>query len=397
MMQYQSLESGEPVQFSPEERLILAISSPSRPSRRVTAAFAACQDWNGLLQLAQLHNLLPQLALLAGEPENCIRVPAQVAGQLEQVRMRALMLDRMQVLSLAEILQGYHDAGIGSMLLKGHSLAERLYADPCERISTDIDLVLPVAHRTAADAVMRGLGYHPVEPEFYDATHFHTPWINPQRRISSTIELHWELSPPSSPIQFEVDAWWEGARDFASRAGAVLIPPPDYELAHLAWHTFNKGTATLRDLSDLARLWAQATQTGKQAIDACCRKTGTTRFLHRALRLCRCFWGLVIGEAIGQEGLGNTRDWFAERLYSADAVLLNGNQRNASQRKIGYWSLLPSELAPWSFLISDTLQEVDDTARLQGQAPLLSESFSSLASILFELSRSITTQSARRE
>ena len=39
-------------------------------------------------------------------------------------------------------------------------------------------------------------------------------------------------------------------------AEASLVPPEPEELVHLAWHVFSRGVATLRDLGDVARLWA---------------------------------------------------------------------------------------------------------------------------------------------
>jgi hypothetical protein len=361
------------------ERLVLALASPECDESAVAEAATACDDWPAFHDLISRHNLLPTWTRRVAADALAERLPEEERQRAAEMAPRFYLLDRIQVIALQEVLEVLTSAGIPSMLLKGHALAERLYADPLERLSVDIDLLV---HRESMQPVHEALqsrGYDPVNPEFYAKTHFHTPYLRRDNGLPFVIEVHWELSPGTSPVQFHPEAWWPMARPSRLRAGETLLPPPARMVVHHAWHAFNKGAVTLRDLGELRRLWRRITaESETEAALVYARETNALGFLTEALELNQAFWGPIDGVPATT---GRGPRWLGRKLLDPRAVLREGGDRWPAYRKIAYWSLLAPGDASLGFLVRDVLRDVSNHAMAQHREPTWGERLSALSEL----------------
>jgi hypothetical protein len=343
--------------WSAEEQLLLALSSPDTHADAVERAFRARLDWARVLRLAAQHQLLTTVADAATRVEALSYLPAAEREQLETIQRHAVFHDRLHVIALGEVLDRFAEAGITCLLLKGQAFAERLYDSPSERVASDIDLLVAEEHLESASRQLETLGFTPVRPELYRQHHFHIPFSHesPMRPI---VELHWDLSPETSPIRFDTGSWWPRARAVTLRSGSARVPPAAEELAHFSWHAFNSGTVSLRDLSDILRLWRAAEcDDALPSVLSYGQASGTSGFLERGLLLAAELWNLEPPRSLPRAQTA-TRALLARRLLQPDLVLSGGSRHGRSLRRIAYWSLLPPERASVGFLFSDAVRDM---------------------------------------
>lgn len=162
-----------------------------------------------------------------------------------------------------EILDAFEKQRIPTMILKGSSLAQRLYPELWMRPSTDLDLLVLPEYRKQARATLRSLGFEPdssVEGQWLDEHHHHEAVFT--RSDAPPVELHTALfrnfgaSIPS--------AWFF---ENATLRNGLLVPPPErevlYLLAHAAIHRFER----LLWLLDVALLLQQNPFVSSESIE----------------------------------------------------------------------------------------------------------------------------------
>ena len=105
---------------------------------------------------------------------------------------------------LRRILGVLEEAGIRPLVLKGLALAGTLYADPAQRATGDLDLLVEASELPRARALLALAGYQEPGAEAYRrAQDAFLPWYteltlhNPTTGID--IDLHWELLPRGFP------------------------------------------------------------------------------------------------------------------------------------------------------------------------------------------------------
>lgn len=131
---------------------------------------------------------------------------------------------------LKKILKTLVGAGVSVLVLKGMSLAGRLYSDPALRPMTDLDLLVPRGQVQVAVRLIQGCGYR------VQKTTYHTVlWGGPGGKIN--VELHWSLipSPSGSTSQAGLDWFWAASEPFEPLPGRILSPEASllYLSAHL--------------------------------------------------------------------------------------------------------------------------------------------------------------------
>lgn len=159
----------------------------------------------------------------------------------------------------AEVMGGFDDAGVGSVLLKGPVLARLLYEPEEERHYADIDILIEPAALERARRVLHESGYLSINErlgirDVGGALHSE-PWLAGEVMI----DLHWRLAGAEAPAQ----AAWEALSatrtpiDVAGRRVAGLGRPA---LAlHIATHAAQHGsshTPGLRDLELALERWS---------------------------------------------------------------------------------------------------------------------------------------------
>lgn len=152
----------------------------------------------------------------------------------------------------AEIVQSLRKAGIRSVLLKGPSLARWLYDPESTRTAVDVDLLVAVADRSAAEAVLADLGYSPFPSnvagnETKPARH----WDRDLNTIS--VDLH--LTLPGVGVSNEA-AWTvlsQDTEELVVGGVSVEVLAPAARAMHVALHAAQHGPGFKGPLTDLER------------------------------------------------------------------------------------------------------------------------------------------------
>jgi len=358
------------------DRLLLATAF-SGPDTDFDELIRECDDWASLLEKAGRHHLLTSLAVRgAGHPS----IAEDVSRTLEKIKSETTYRDRMTVLTLSEILEALGRVDIQPILIKGQSLSERLYDHPEERWAKDIDLLIPSDRLNDADHVLCDIGFIRVNPEHYREYHFHLPYCRPTGRAGQYLEIHWDLTPKSSPVQFTPQSWFKVAQTHTLRAGRLLLPPPQEELRHLSWHALNGGTLTLRDTSEVLQLHSLLSEHERESID--------DSFVKAIVAVGRSLWSET-----GKELLPplTERRWLSRAMLSSSTVLEIGNVRWAALRSVCYWSLLRPESAGLEFLFRDSLESIEQDRRRDGSQVGFREAVRITLGLLLALAACIVT------
>lgn len=151
-------------------------------------------DWEATSATADTERLGAWLYALGRER-------AVPAARLHALRPAWLAFRRQHLVAVRELvllLDALEGAGVSVIPLKGPVLAEALYRDPAGRPFTDLDLLVPAAHRDLAIATLRNLGYRHLGHErtlVYERSHAGAACFVPVAPAPYTlpVDLHWSL------------------------------------------------------------------------------------------------------------------------------------------------------------------------------------------------------------
>jgi hypothetical protein len=188
-------------------------------------------------------------AMRAGEVE--VDRPEAVVEAHERALARARLLDTAMLESVAILL----DADITPCLLRGSAIA-RLLPEPDQRISVDIDLLVPADRLDAAASALEVVGATRSRPAISpDWVRRFAPSVTIRRRTGTELNLHRTLSP--GPYGHLIDLDELVASTVAVEVGGadVLTLRPELHLVHAALHVALGGAKPpLGDVRDLALL-----------------------------------------------------------------------------------------------------------------------------------------------
>lgn len=186
----------------PALRWLVEAIDPIHKSQRLLTPFPAAEA-GALLRAAELHGVLPLVlrAIRRSGAAEALRLQTTDEGgaavkaidgarelQVHQTGMELLLKHHGYT-----VLKGLHDAGLPAAIVKGPVFAKRLYSEPALRSFTDIDILIPVAVRPEASAILASNGFvlHPREYRG-DRDFFEDVWLlEADRRVS--IEVHSNL------------------------------------------------------------------------------------------------------------------------------------------------------------------------------------------------------------
>ncbi|HEX5322245.1 MAG TPA: nucleotidyltransferase family protein, partial [Capsulimonadaceae bacterium] len=237
--------------------------------------------WGDLYEISHKHGLVPLVH--AGILACHLTPPGPIAAQFVKY-VRAAELRAQQAFDqLREISVAFDQEKIDLIALKGVPFAFRYYATPGLRRFGDIDTLARAAQLDSAGAVIERLGYtcidsHEAEkPSFYldHPMKYHTGY---ERGSGFPVELHWNLVPARSPVQFDLDGLWERSYvpDQAKDLGRALAFEDEavFLAVHMARHEFLMPARAFVDLAlllsatpgyDCAKLWRRAGECKAQA------------------------------------------------------------------------------------------------------------------------------------
>jgi hypothetical protein len=193
---------------------------------------AEAADWEAVLALAEEERVLPWAAARL-RAHQVSRTPA-MTERLAQIERDAAIAGFYWSSQLKGVLGAFRRADIAAVLLKGPSLAERLYGSAALRVSRDLDLLVSARDGSRAEAVLAEIGFEPGEADDY-----HRPW----RRQGAMLELHYDVENPlaydfdvAGAMRHGVEAEFQGEPCRQLAAGDELL----YLCLHAVRHRFER-------------------------------------------------------------------------------------------------------------------------------------------------------------
>ena len=250
--------------LSSEDKLLLYCARTSMSediTHRVKGILNDCLNWDYIVECSTRHKISPLLYWNLSKIDNGKDVPEEVMAKLRKIYYESVARNRFLYDELSKVLKAFKDAGIDVIVLKGAFLAETIYKNISLRPMGDIDLLIKKEDLHKVKKELSQLMYHaPIYP-----TKWHEQWQNEwAEEIHFTnqdknimIDVHWDIQPPSTPFQIDINKFWENAQPVKIAGVETLMFAPEDLLQNLCLHLdkeLNKGISLLRWYCDIAEV-----------------------------------------------------------------------------------------------------------------------------------------------
>jgi hypothetical protein len=252
-------------------------------------------EWSLTFQVAESE----RIAALAWHRKRdliCFSAPATVINRWRAHAMRVALQVEGLIAAVASAIAALKSAGVDPVVLKGPTLAQRLYGDAAVRPLADCDLFVPLQQRYAASEALFAAGWtsrigEPPGEETFER------WDGGQRNV---IEVHsrviddpvlGHLKIPVEQTNIDIGSW------------SLPAQTGDYLVASLAAHLAKHETVPLLWIVDYYTLWHSLNDEERSAARSAARRAGLIRHLEWALRLANDLPSTVAGGEAALERL----------------------------------------------------------------------------------------------
>jgi hypothetical protein len=306
-------------------RLAAELITLSDPLGRGAPARPTPEDAELLLSQADRHGTLPAVLrrmrpVLDTEPLIAIR------GRYAALFQAGVAFSMMLQSERRRILAKFQAEGVRAIPIKGQDFADHLYPDPVLRLTSDIDVIVPIQSLDAAETVAASLGFQrgPVhEKDAMERQWFHGVHKNLMLEIQSNLVHAVSLQPVMSLGFAELCP--DGDPASADRASARLAIAGVHAASS---HHFERLRLVV-DVLQGARGLRGASE--EQALEALVRRSGTRLAIVMALELAgrmfdepRC---QAIADGLRPVRFGTVAGW----LIDANVVMAMETQQRALQ------------------------------------------------------------------
>jgi len=287
-------------------------------------------DWVALVNHADGHTLTPLLASVWESNGVLAQTPVTVRTRFAAAYNDNAQRQKAVRAELLEIDQLLNQAGVPHMVLKGWPLAERLYADPAERLLRDHDLLVPVDKLSIGYEALLSAGFKPLPGDDSAVDkHARPVWRNEGYQWSGylfdpdyprPVELHlrlWDAQWRGLQVR-ELPDLWADKQTLTVADVPMSVLSDEKTLVHLAMHYAGhliEREARLSQLLDLARF---VQQTSTLDWDKVLAVSGPSlyRFIYASLLLANRIFGAPlppesIWQTLGAATPNAFREWLA--------------------------------------------------------------------------------------
>ncbi len=320
-----------------EMRLLLlaakAAVNPGEPSG-LACLLASPLDWQYLVREASLQGVLPLLIHQLEREGLFDRVTEPYRGQLIASQAAALQRSLLLCQELESILEGFPQAGIPVIPIKGPVLAEVLYGDVGLRPSSDLDILVRPEDMDRSRSLLLGLGYGASSGEEKFRHHRHDPPYV-KSGAKAILELHQYLYDDLRDKAID-EVLWQRAQPVLWKGHRALVLSPEDNLLYLSWHLPRHG-GNLKLFCDIALLAKKY----EGELDWTYVLWAAERFkarpaLHFTLSRARRFLGCAVPEEILQETRpGAIRHWLIELLWGGEAFATPRKDHRVTSEAVG--------------------------------------------------------------
>lgn len=244
--------------------------------------------WKAVLEEATRQGLAPRLYQLLKAHVSEMNIPPGVFQELQKQYFLNAAKNTLLYHAFSKIVQSLKARGVPVIPLKGIYLAEGVYGSRDWRSIGDIDLLVEKKGMKNAENALLALGFRPFDRNrviAQDIVHF--AYRNPNSGL--VVDIHWNILPPSLPIQVDVDGLWNRSRSAALAGQEVRALSPEdqilYLCSHITKHAFQTGLRSVIDIFEVIRHFKKEIDWGLAAGRA--RQWGNSKSVYIALRLSR--------------------------------------------------------------------------------------------------------------
>lgn len=236
------------------EKLLLALLRDAMEGKTASDGtkerLSACQGWQEmqkLLELAEMHNILPLVGPMILET-----LPAgEEKARLRQVIQKSVVRQIMASSALSQVTEALNQRGIPYLVVKG-AFCRSLYPQPEHRPSSDEDVLVDVARMPQAEQVLRELGYQRGEEGEDSPVHsFFSPLLH--------LELHSVLTEQPE-LEQQLKEKLQDPYFFPLEGHMVPTLPPQEHFIYLAAHFYKHfltGGLGIRQVGDMVMVARQ--------------------------------------------------------------------------------------------------------------------------------------------
>lgn len=187
------------------ERLLIHVADPVQGATRPPVRLPGPEGLENVLTAARTHGVLPAAirnlsSIIDSQAKSSGSADAaaleDARSVLEAARLRLAYQTGFQMMMshhARRVMAGFAAAHLPGAIVKGAAFAQWLYPEPSFRTYTDVDILVPAAHRHRTGDVMRALGFELCEFEDRKGKDYHEQkWLLGGRQ-EVMIEVHSNL------------------------------------------------------------------------------------------------------------------------------------------------------------------------------------------------------------
>ena len=283
-------------------------------------------DWDGFVQESirqRIGGLLYQ-RLKSLPPDNGI--PSRVIQELRQQYFDTALRNMQLFHELHKVLEALQESDVSVIVLKGAYLAQGVYGNIALRSMGDVDILVRKEDFAKAEQMLLDRGYsfdeQYGERDWYLNNHYHLLYRRPENGVN--IELHWDITSPSSPFEIDVERLWERAQLVTIAGAQVLVFSAEdlilYLCLHLSYHhTFEYfAMRSLYDVNEILLYYCDNFDWWQ--LQELARKWSATNSAFLTLYLARELLGATVPEAVLKDLEPQNIDprfihWAEERMF----------------------------------------------------------------------------------
>lgn len=255
--------------------LLLATVRDSTDAEGLRRLAANVADWDGLIDLALQHRVVPTLAARIAEMGRS--VPSRALIRIQSEYDRVVLHNFASAAELIAVLQGFDREGIQAMPFKGVVLAAFAYGDLLKRPGGDLDLLVRAEDIARASTMVLQRGYELRPPVAFDGGS-ELPEPNEHTFIRPTdgmvLELRWKLDLMWNRYGRTLGMnWvWPHRRTVMLSGAEIQNIDPERQLLLLCMHGSKHSWSRLIWVCDVGKLigsspdldWEQALKEGRR-------------------------------------------------------------------------------------------------------------------------------------
>jgi hypothetical protein len=296
-------------------------------------------DWNGLLQQAHRHSVLPLLRENLHShfwPE----IPVEIREYLTEASQRTQRRNLALTAELLRILAILAEAGVAAIPFKGPMLAVGAYANTAFRMFADLDILVREVELAKVRQLLVAQGYIPVytmtgrEERAYLRDECAFQLRNPRK--DTVVELHWRLTERYLSINLPIDEFWNRSVQTVLAGRTVVTFALEDLFLYLCIHAGKHEWERLEWLCSVAAVIERYSEIQWPAVERYAREHGIDRLVRVTLLLANALLECPVPQPYRDS---MALDPAAHEIAREVMLRLFGGPKHSQPHKRAHWYL----------------------------------------------------------